>query len=121
MPTLKQLDCIVEWDSSKVPFKEYGVSYCDGVVVCHIVVPQGRVPFSIHLTSHGYIAPGIAMYVYMDGIYQCNRNRFNLVIPDDSTPCKQFEVDFRVRQKEERRGDGDWIGRSWRFEDLGIG
>ena len=42
-------------------------------------------PFSVHLTSHGYTAPGLAMFVYVDGVYQVNRNRHNSKIPDEGT------------------------------------
>jgi hypothetical protein len=121
MPTLKQMNCAVEWDNTKVPFKEYGVQYGDGIVECFIAIPGAPVAFTVHLQSKGYIAPGLAMFIYMDGIYQCNRNRFNLKLPDGNIPNKLTEVDFRVRQKEERRGEGGWIGRSWRFENLRIG
>lgn len=61
------------------------------------------------------------MFVYMDGEYQCNRNRRNLKIPDPTTRPKQIEVDFRVRQKEELQADGTFCGQQWKFRELNIG
>lgn len=130
MPTLKQLTCHVEWAPTNIPFKEYGVSYSDGVVESYIAIPPEPTPFSINLRSYGYIAPGLAMFVFMDGVYQCNRNKDNLTASGNSTGTNKEKdasekgarngVDFRVRQKEEARPDKNWIGRPWRFEPLQI-
>ena len=59
----------------------------------------------------------------MDGVYQCNRNRRNLEIPDKDkhTSQKKTEVDFIVRQKEELLWDGTFEGKQWRFEKVKIG
>ncbi|KAF3482055.1 uncharacterized protein GIQ15_04814 [Arthroderma uncinatum] len=122
MPTLKQLTCHIEWANCSIPFKEYGVTYGDGSVDCFIPVQPASTPFSIRLTSSGYIAPGLAMFVYMDGVYQCNRNRNNLISRGNSGKGKKRvkDVNFCVRQKEERLANGTWIGRPWRFEPLQI-
>ena len=64
---------------------------------------------------------GLAMFVYMDGEYQCNRNRYNLKLPDVATPSTKSEVNFRVRQKEELQEDGTFIGSQWKFRELNIG
>lgn len=121
MPTLKQLTCHVEWSSSNLPLAEYNTTYADGFVSTYIAIPSTPTPFSIHLTSHGYIAPGLAMFVYMDGVYQVNRNRRNLEIPGEGTKRSHTEVDFRVRQKEELLWDGSFEGKEWRFEKANIG
>ena len=123
MPTLKQLTCQVEWANSGIPFKEYGIHYADGVVECYIPVPSATTPFAINLKSKGYISSGLAMFIFMDGVYQCNRNRVDLrSVNNPSEPASKFrEVDFRVRQKEELLPDGSWTGRPWRFEPLQIG
>ena len=55
------------------------------------------------------------MFVYMDGVYQCNRNRHNLKFSDTTMDAKFTNIDFRVRQKEENAKDGKYIGRDWRF------
>ncbi|WEW58539.1 hypothetical protein PRK78_004007 [Emydomyces testavorans] len=130
MPTLKQLTCHVEWAPTNIPFKEYGVTYGDGIVESYIAIPSSSTPFSISLRSNGFIAPGLAMFVYMDGVYQCNRSRDNLTATDDkgdkldTKRGKEKEarqgVSFRVRQKEEMQADGKWVGREWRFEPLQI-
>ncbi|KAL8795585.1 MAG: hypothetical protein Q9195_002006 [Heterodermia aff. obscurata] len=60
------------------------------------------------------------MFVYMDGEYQCNRNRQDLEIPDEILSPRSAEVDFRVRQKEERQADGTFIGNQWKFRELEI-
>lgn len=121
MPTLKQITCNVEWSDSSLVLQEYQTVYADGFVETYIAVPSTPTPFSIRLRSNGYIAPGLAMFVYMDGVYQCNRNRRNLKIPDGTTTRTQTEVDFRVRQKEEMMPDGTFNGKQWRFEKLRAG
>ena len=61
------------------------------------------------------------MFVYIDGEYQCNRNRHSLKVPAKAVSRRQTEVSFRVRQKEERRWDGTFEGKQWRFERVKIG
>lgn len=121
MPNLKHLTCTVEWSGSAVPLQEFQTAYGDGYVQTYVAVPPIPTPFSIHLRSNGYIAPGLAMYVYIDGEYQCNRFRQNLRIPDGTTTRRQTEVDFHVRQKEEMLEDGTFEGKQWKFENLNIG
>ena len=101
MPTLKHLTCNIEWAGSESTLEEYEVKYSDGYVECHVAVPSQPAPFLIHLKQDRYISPGIAMFVYIDGEYQCNRNRVNLRVPEQSSRRQQCEVDFKVRQKEE--------------------
>ena len=57
----------------------------------------------------------------MDGVYQCNRNRRNLEIPDENTSRRKTEIDFVVRQKEELLWDGTFQGKQWMFEKVKIG
>lgn len=121
MPTLKNLTCHVEWSSSNIPLQEFETTYADGFVQTYIAVPAIATPFSIHLHSDGYIAPGLAMFVYMDGEYQCNRNRTNLRIPDGNSERKKTEVNFIVRQKEEIMADGTFRGKQWQFGELSVG
>lgn len=64
MPTLKQLTCNVEWAGSRLSLQEYNTIYADGYVETFIAVPSTPTPFSVHLKSQGYIAPGLAMFVY---------------------------------------------------------
>ena len=140
MPSLKQLTCYLKWNDTGVCLNEYHTAYADGYVETYVAVPEIPTSFSIHLTSNGYIAPGLAMFIYMDGVgfhrnvgfmacqavnslqeYQCNRNRGNLMIPDGILSRKHTEIDFHVRQKETFLSDGSFWGKQWRFEKLNIG
>ncbi|OXV10478.1 hypothetical protein Egran_01761 [Elaphomyces granulatus] len=120
MPTLNHLTCHVEWPTSNIPFQEYGISYGNGVVESHIAVPPSSTPFAISLQSTSFIYSGLAVFVYIDGVYQCNRNRCDLKSPKrtDNPNDTGTMVEFRVRQKEVFLPNGDWIGRPWRFEPL---
>ncbi|KAI4755911.1 hypothetical protein E4T52_11958 [Aureobasidium sp. EXF-3400] len=120
MPSLKQLTCSIELGSTHTKVVEYGKDYGDGHVTSYIAVPSEEVNFSLHLTSQGYIAPGLAMFVYMDGQYQCNRNRRGLKVPAKGVPDEQVEVDLRVRQKESKQADGSFLGRDWTFHGLNL-
>jgi hypothetical protein len=120
MPSLKQLTCSIELGSTHTTVVEYGKDYGDGHVTSYIAVPSEEVNFSVHLTSQGYIAPGLAMFVYMDGQYQCNRNRRGLKVPAKGVPDEQVEVDLRVRQKESKQADGSFLGRDWTFHGLNL-
>ncbi|KAL9079309.1 MAG: hypothetical protein Q9157_001785 [Trypethelium eluteriae] len=118
MPTLKQIKCQIELAGSDLPLREHQTSYGDGFVETFVAVPDLHKGFTIRLTSHGYIASGIGMFVFMDGVYQCNRYRQGLIVPTIDSAAAKTEVDFRVRQKEETKGSGHFIGRDWTFEKL---
>lgn len=119
MPSLRDLVCRVEWDSpDNPPLQEYKVTYGDGYVECFLAIPRSPTPYVIQLTSHGYIAPGLAAYVFIDGEYQCNRNRHRLLIPAEGVSREDCEIDFRLRQKESRGADGTWEGQEWNFETI---
>lgn len=121
MPQLKQISCCVQWADTQAPFPEYETQYGDGVVETYIVIPETPQAFCIRLTSHGFIYEGISMVVYIDGKYQCNRNRVNLKPPQKGQESKKCEVDFLLRQQETSLNSGAYIGREWRFDDHGIG
>ncbi|KAI9656938.1 MAG: hypothetical protein M1831_004486 [Alyxoria varia] len=118
MPTLKQLHCNIEHGSSNSKLPEFCTSYGDGFVETYVHVPSKPVPFSIHLTSEGYIASGLAMFVFIDGVAQCNRNRVGLIPPGKDTTRMDTQISFRVRQKEDRTNDDHFIGREWTFQNL---
>lgn len=119
MPSLKDLSCTIELSNSQQALQEFGTIYGDGFVETFVPVPSKPQPFSVHLTSNKFIAPGLALYVFIDGVYQCNRNRQDLKLrkPSDNRSL----VDFRVRQKEEKQRDGSMIAREWTFERLSSG
>jgi hypothetical protein len=119
MPSLKDLHCFIELPNGKNQLREFGTTYGDGCVETFVAVPERPQPFSIRLSSSKFIAPGLAMYVFIDGVYQCNRNRQNLKLR--KPPDRKSLVEFVVRQKEERQDDGTMIARDWNFERLDIG
>lgn len=122
MPLLKQISCHVQLsDPYGTVLREHGTQYGDGFVETFIAVPDEPSEFCITLSSSGFIAPGISMFVFMDGQYQCNRNRRGLIIPGRGVPSFQTEVNFVVRQKEHKRADGKFVARPWRFEKLNVG
>jgi hypothetical protein len=118
MPLLKNLNCSIELSHNQQALQEFGTIYGDGFVETFVPVPNKPQSFSVHLTSNKFIAPGVAIFVYVDGVYQCNRNRQDLKLrkPSDSRSL----VDFRVRQKEEKQKDGSMIAREWTFDKLNI-
>jgi hypothetical protein len=121
MPTLKQITCSIELGQSGVKLSEFGARYSDGAVETFIAVPDEPAPFFIHVKSEGYIAPGLAVFVFIDGVYQANRNRVRLLIPEKGMDPSKYEVDFMIRQKEEKKADGGFVGRSWHFHALKVG
>ena len=116
MPRLRNLVCHVEWSDDFIPIQEYQTKYQDYCVETFIPVPSTSAPIAVHLQSKGYIAPGLSMFVYIDGVYQCNRNRQELVLSGPHVTKRQTEVDFRVRQKEEQTSDEVFEGHQWKFE-----
>ncbi|KAG9203556.1 hypothetical protein G6514_002574 [Epicoccum nigrum] len=118
MPLLRDLNCSIELSDDQEPLQELGTVYGDGLVETFVPVPKKQQTFTVHLSSRKFIAPGIAMYVFIDGIYQCNRNRQNLKLR--RPPDRRSLVDFKVRQKEERQKDGSMIAREWTFENLDL-
>lgn len=119
MPSLKDLHCCIELSGTDTKLQEFGTTYSDGCVETFVAVPSGPQPFAIRLSSSDFIAPGLAIYVFIDGVYQCNRNRQNLKLR--KPPDRRALVDFRVRQKEEKQKDGSMIARDWKFEKLNLG
>jgi hypothetical protein len=119
MPSLNNLTCTVELTPSNVTLTEHGTRYGDGEVETYIAVPSIRkskpLTFSLHLRATGYIGPGLAMFVYIDGLYQCNRHRTSL------RPDGRCEMNFRVRQEERQTNSGElFIGRDWSFARLDV-
>lgn len=123
MPSLKGLHCFVELsngnDKDNRQLREFGTAYGDGFVETFVAVPGHAQPFAVRLSSTEFIAPGLALFVFIDGVYQCNRNRQHLKLR--KPPDRKSLVDFIVRQKEEVQDDGSIIARDWNFEALDIG
>lgn len=124
MPKFLDLSCYIELTGSNKRLKEYDHDFGDPprdrYIEMVVPVPDTASTFSIHLQSHKYISPGLSMFVWIDGQYQCNRYKLNLPLPVGNTVSRKSLVDFRVRQKEIRHKDA-FIGRDWSFSKLNIG
>lgn len=114
MPHHNLLSCFVEIGESTTRLREYGTTYYDRTVETYVAIPSKRTPFSIRLSTTGYVAPGLAVYVFIDSVYQTNRNRRG-ADPSDG------RLEFHLGQKEDLLKDGRVIARGWWFEKLNIG
>jgi hypothetical protein len=121
MPTLKQITTSIELGSGDTRLKEYDHRFTDGAVECFIMAPETDIPCHVRITTSGYIAPGLAAYVFIDGEYQCNRNRSCLEVPAEGVDPAEYEIDFKLRQKEEKTSDGYFVARDWFFTPLKTG
>nr|POF12963.1 hypothetical protein CFP56_10111 [Quercus suber] len=118
MPSLSQIHCSVKLKNG-APLTEYATRYKDGIVETYVAVP-GAQSFYVHVTSKGYIAEGLAVFIFIDGKYQANRNKVDLKFPTHGdAPTSSYEIDLRFRQKEEKSGPGSFVGRSWSFAAAG--
>ncbi|KAK6440707.1 hypothetical protein LTR95_003066 [Oleoguttula sp. CCFEE 5521] len=117
MPKLKQITCSLELAPNDVKLKEYDQRFRDGAVECYVAVPGATIPFSIHMHTHGWIASGMAMFVFIDGVYQCNRNKRCPGVSGASDK-DSYDIDFRVRQREDKMADSSFVGREWMFQAL---
>ncbi|KAL1393760.1 hypothetical protein HDK64DRAFT_315352 [Phyllosticta capitalensis] len=120
MPRLKDIKCSIELPPENEPLPEYHSVYTDGLVETYVAIPQEPRAFNIHVTSEGFIARGLAVFVFIDGVYQCMRFRGDLVEEDYGSQPQDTEVDFRFRQKEEKVKDDRFIAREWRFDKLNV-
>lgn len=128
MPTLKQLECHIEQHRTpNIRFIEYATRYTDGAVDTFIAVPNQATEFCLKLRTKGYIADGLGVYVFIDGEYQCNRNKIGLHPPEKhALRPGYYDQEFTFRQKEaydrgSDAGSGHLIGRAWRFTRLQVG
>ncbi|KAH9844655.1 hypothetical protein Tdes44962_MAKER07191 [Teratosphaeria destructans] len=113
MPTLQQITCSIELSQSRTKLKEYGARYHNAAVEVFVAVPDEKVPFCVHISTEGYIAPGLAFFVFIDG-------ERRLKIPGPGVDKKYYEIDTVLRQKEEKIKGGGFIGRDWVFNELKI-
>lgn len=122
MPSLRRVTCQVLWPEGTA-FKEYGTTYGDGIVETFLAVPNDKPQkFSIRVKSKGFIYEGLAVVVFVDGMYQCNRNRVNLVRPKKNLDPERTEIDFHFRQEEKKlKNEGYFLGSDWRFDNFNSG
>lgn len=122
MPELSQLACAIELGVTHKPLTEYNVQYTNTHVSCYVCVPDFESSIAISLKSTGYVGPGLAAFIFIDGQYQANRNRTGLAVPDEDTPRRKWQIDFKFRQKEELQSDATTLlGRGWTFAKLKVG
>lgn len=114
MPHRDLLSCFVEIGESTSRLREYGTTYHNRTVETYVAIPSKPTPFSIRLSTNGYVAPGLAVYVFIDGIYQTNRNRRGATL-------EHGKLEFHLGQKEDLLKEGRVIARGWWFEKLNIG
>jgi hypothetical protein len=120
MPAHGLLSCSIELGDTRLRLREYGTTYGNKTAETYVAIPNQKTPFGICLNTHGYIAPGLAIFVFIDGVYQTNRNKRGLKQPTiDNPTAANFHV--RLGQKEDLLQDGRVIAREWCFEKLNIG
>lgn len=120
MPEHGLLSCSIELGESNTQLREYGTTYANKTAETYVAIPSQPTPFSIRLNTKGYISPGLAIFVFIDGIYQTNRNKRHIKQPTlDDPNAASFQV--RMGKKEDLLKDGRVISRGWWFEKLNIG
>lgn len=120
MPAHGLLSCSIELGDTNLRLREYGTTYGNKTAETFVAIPSQPTPFGIHFNTHGYISPGLAIFVFIDGVYQTNRNKRGLKQPTINDPtAANFQV--RLGQKEDLLKDGRVIARGWWFEKLNIG
>ena len=120
MPTLKNLRCTIDHGSSNQPLEENATSFGQNFVETYVAVPDFETAFTVHLAADGYIAPGLGVFVFIDGVYQCNRIKRRLVPPRDPGMPYVSGVDFRLKAPHVTTGGEGWTGDDFDFNHLGI-
>lgn len=59
------------------------------------------------------------MFVYIDGHYQCNRSK--RMPPPGSAGGSGIEMMLRQKEEKVAGGEGDFVGREWRWVSLDVG
>lgn len=99
MPELNHLACTVRLGATRAPFTEYNLQYSNKHASCYICVADYETNISVSLKSSGYIGPGLAAFVFIDGQYQANRNKTGLdngdANDDESVAISSSSVDER--------------------------
>ncbi|PVH98128.1 hypothetical protein DM02DRAFT_630500 [Periconia macrospinosa] len=118
MPSLRNLHCSITLPEFDMVLPE-GKTTCDEPIVrTHITVPPARpLPFEVRLTSSKYIAPGLSMYVFINGEYQCKLEKTGMELLRGALCETQSLVDFRVRQRLVYLEDGSIVPTEMMFED----
>jgi hypothetical protein len=115
MPALGHLECHLELEPGGIQFDEYRIQYSNSAVKSYVVVPGHSSTFSIVLNVEGYIAPGLSVYVFMDGVFQVSKNK--------ATGGRNAKkgIQLRFSQREQHITNERVIARDWRFEKFNVG
>ena len=115
MPSLGSLSCHVILANRNHTFREYGTTYYDSAVETYIAVPSNRMQFHVSLKADGYIAPGLAALVFIDGKYQTNRNQRGFL----ATSKTKFKLLFTGGEHFEV--DEAFVKTAWWFDNVNFG
>lgn len=121
MPELNGMQCRVEIGPHSEPLLEQCAVYSDRSVGCLVCIPCHDIAFNIHLSADLSIAPGLAIFVFIDGHYQANRNITGLAGAEDLDHTTS-QIHMRLRQKEEVAAhNASLVGREWCFSRIKTG
>lgn len=124
MPTCNKITCTILLPPTDTPVPEYKRRYLDSSVSVYVPVPdipilKAAPSFNIDLWTDDYIAPGLAVFVFIDGLYQANRSK--LVPPLGSQGGSGVRMTLRQKEEKVAGGEGSFVGREWRWVQLGTG
>lgn len=115
MVKLNSLTCTIDSGTPDLPLQEFSPTYGDGLVSTYVLLPPRPGSLSIHLQSLEPVPTGLAIFVFIDGHFQCARHEVSL------TGAPLLDVEFRVRQKEDRLAGDQFVAHGWRFEKISAG
>lgn len=121
MPVLNQLECYIKLADSGLRLIEYDTWWGANAVECYVAIPNQPSPFKIQLDCKGYVSPALAAYVYMDGVYQCNRFNKGPLPPEDARTLDDTKMGITLTGKEYYLQGSRQIQQPWRFEKLNVG
>jgi hypothetical protein len=111
MPSIKGIQCSIELEGSNLCLREYETLWVEDAVECYVAIPNAPTNFTLHLSA----------FVYIDGVFQCNRYKRGLLPRARDGSLEKSKVDLRFKQKEEPLQGGRMLAHPWRFERLNIG
>ena len=115
MVKLNSLTCTIDSSPPDLPLQEFNPTYGDGFVSTYVLLPPSPGSLSVHLKSLEPVSTGLAVVVFIDGVFQCARHEVSL------TGAPLLDVEFRIRQREDRLAGNQFVAREWRFEKISTG
>jgi hypothetical protein len=127
MPILNDLECHIKPFESSIPFKELDTRF-RGRSATTLVQALGTITrFCITIKSTKYISSGLGVFIYIDGVYQCNRLKLELKIPcaGEAFDVDKSGINFVLSQAESHlydeslpNGGAAFRVRPWQFGPL---